>query len=346
MNTCTLEMIKRYCEQKIENESQRIRTASVLARPFLFEEEERLQKCFFDFSVDEVEQYILNLCHSTNYGGGKKVSQTYVRWLLSYYKDLFQFYMLETGRYFMNPFDDKRFRSIGGLVKEDFSNFTKGTLERLTLSIEEHFVPGEAEFTNMLLWLFYSGVFDITELLAIKEDDVDLQAGTAKLPDRMIHLKEECVDFMKKNHEIREYQSGRFTNLMMPYHGSYIWFPYREVTPPDGTDSYVYAYNQHQARQETRVRDIVSKKLAKIREECNVYVKPDILYYRGIYDYVVSRCGIERMREILFSKGKHTEEAMRNADEFQSYLKEYGARYIKKDEIYVTKGNLRAFLPE
>ena len=345
MDTNTFEIISKYCDQKIEDDVQRPRTLNALARASLFEEEERLQKSFFDFSEDEIENYILNLCHSNIYGGGKKLSQRYVRWLVSYYRDLFQFYMLETGHFFQNPFDDKRFRSIGGFVKEDMSQFTRGTLERLSLSIEEHFEPGEAEFTNMFLWLFYSGVFDIPELIDMKENDVDLLAGTATLSDRTIHLKEEAVDLLKKNHEIQEYRIHRFTNLMMPYHGSYIWFPYRKVTPPGGIDSYDYAYAQHQARQENRVRDIVSKKMAKIRSVCNVYIKPDLLYYRGVYDYIVSRCGLARTSDLLLSDGRHTQDAMDRADEFQMYLKEYGAKSIKKDEIYITKGNLRAFLP-
>ena len=346
MNSCTLDIINKYCENKIEDLAQRSRTVKALARPSLFAEEERLQKCFFDFSEEELEQYFLGLCHSNIYNGEKKLSQTYVRWLLSYYRDLFRFYMVETGHYFLNPLEDRRFRSLSGMVKDDMSHFTKGTLERLSLSIEEHFEPGEAEFTNLLLWLFYSGAFSIQEVVDLKEDDVDLASGVAFIENRTIHLKEECIDLLRKNHEIEEYKIHHFTNLMMPYQGSYIWFPYREVTPPDGIDSYSYAYEQHQSRSVARVRDIVNKKLAKVREACNVFVKPDLLYYRGIYDYIISQCGFERTKELLLSDGGHTADSMRNADEFQAYLKEYGARLTNKDEIYIAKGNLRAFLPE
>lgn len=343
----TFEIIQKYCEQRFEDETQRNSTYNALARPAILEEEARLQKNFFDFTEDELEHYILNLGYIEQYGGGASVSQSYVRWIVSYYRDLFRFYMLETGRYFRNPFDDKRFRSISGFVKEDMSHFTKGTLERMTLSLMEHLEPGEAEFTSLFPWLFYSGVFDIPEIINMKDSDVDLAAGTATLGNRTIRLKEECIELLKKNHKIDKYKVYRITSFMIPYHGSYVWFPFREETPPDGVDAYTYAYEQNQSRTEARIGYIISKRMSKVREVCHTYIKPDIIYYRGVYDYMVSRCGEDRTREILMADKSSRAESIRNSDELLTYLREYGAKNADQDKrlIYAVKGNLRAFLP-
>ena len=348
MGNSTFDIIKQYCDQKFTNEIQRGKVYSSLARRELLDEESRLGKKFIQFSADEIEHYLFSISNTIYYKGDNiRPSQSYIRFLVSYYRDFFRYYNTIAEAPIINPMDDKRFRFIGSRVKNDLPIFTRETLEKICLSIDEHdelFVKGDAEFTQLILWLFYSGCLDAGDIIELKEKDVNLQMKTAKLQGgRTIHLPDPCVELLKKNHMIPEFESYRFTNLMIPYHDSYVWFPYRMKKTPDGSDPYDYAFQQQQERQLTRVKGSISVRLSKIRDGLNVFVKPTLLYYRGIYDYIVSRCGEERTRELLTTENGRSN--MANVEEFNRYVDEYGARLSNRSELYIIKGNLKAFLP-
>ena len=346
MNVPTFDIIQQYCDQKIANEVQRSKVYASLARKELLEAESRFGKSFFQFSSDEIEQYLFSISNNIYYKGDNiRPSQSYIRFLISYYRDLFRFYNTVADVPIVNPMDNKRFRYIGSEVKNDLPIFTRDTLERLCLSIEEHnevFAKGDAEFTQLILWLFYSGCFDAGDIVEMKEKDVNLRKKTAKLKGRTIHLQDPCVELLKKNHLISEFESYRFTNLMLPYHDSYVWFPYRMTKAPDDSDPYDYAYKQQQERTFLRVKGLISIRLSKIREELGVFVQPSLLYHRGIYDYIVSQCGEERTRELLTAESGRNN--MANVEEFNRYIEEYGARISNRTELFKIKGNLKVFL--
>lgn len=338
----TFDMFARYCEQYFPDESRRNRVYNLLARKELLEEENRLNKSFFEFSASEIEHYLSNL-YNNAYRRSDRIrpSKSYLRNLVSYYRRAFDYYIAETGEG-ENPMSDKRFRYLGFKSQDNITIFTRETLENLCLSIGERFDPGDAEFTQLILWLFYSGCFTLDDILVIQEDGVDFSRSVVHLPDRDIHPQEECMELLKRNHEIESYKAYKYTNLMLPYHGSYVWFPYRMTKTPDGSDPYEYAFQQHQGRTPGRVRDLISKRLAKIRNEIGVLVRPDALYYRGIYDNIVSRCGKEHAKEIIWSdSGRNT---LEETDEFKQYLREYGARVTDNSEIYKIKRTLSEFL--
>lgn len=338
----TFDVFARFCEQNFQDEARRNRVYNLLARKELLEEETRLNKSFFEFSASEIEHYLSNL-YNNAYRRSDKVrpSKSYLRNFVSYYRRAFDFYLEETGGE-VNPMSDKRFRYLGFKSQDNASIFTRETLENLCLSIGEMFDPGDAEFTQLIIWLFYSGCLTLDDIISIPQDGVDFVRHIVHLPDRDIRPQEECMDLLKRNHEIKSYKAYKYTNLMFPYHGSYVWFPYRMTKTLDGSDPYDYAYQQHQERTETRVRDLISKRLTKIRNEIGVPVRPDTLYYRGIYDYIVSKCGKQHAKEIIWSDtGRNT---LDNSDEFKQYLREYGARMPDESEIYKIKQSLFEFL--
>ena len=342
MASNTFDVFARFCEQSFPDETRRGRIYNLLARKELLEEEAKLNKNFFDFSASEIEHYLSNL-YNNAYRRSDKIrpSKSYLRNLVSYYRRAFAFYLAETGGG-ENPLEDKRFRYLGFKSQDNVTIFTRETLENLCLSIGDRFDPGDAEFTQLILWLFYSGCFSLDDILAIPQDGVDFVRNIVHLPDRNIHPQEECMELLRRNHEIESYKAYKYTNLMFPYHGSYVWFPYRMTKTPDGSDPYDYAYRQHQERTEGRVRDLISKRLTKIRNEIGVFIRPDALYYRGIYDYIVSKCGKQHAKEIIWSDtGRNTFE---ESDEFKQYLREYGARITDDSEIYKIKRSLFEFL--
>ena len=340
-NTC--DIFSRFCDQKFQDDEKRSRIYNALVRDELLAEESRLGKSFFEFDEDEIEQYLLKLSNQAYYKGKSiRISQSYLRNLASYYRLAFQFYIEESGKSW-NPLTDDRFRHIGSRSKNDLPIFSRDTLERICLSVGEHFDEGDAEFTQLLLWLFYSGVERNDEIINIRDEDIDWEAGTISLHDRTIYPQNDCMDLLKKNHQIDQFRVGRLTNLMLPYHDSYVRFPIRLEKAPDNSDPYEYAFEQHQKRDIWRIKDIISKRFARVRNEIGVFVQPSTLYYRGIFDYIVSQCGMAHAGEIIWAESNRN--TIENAEEFNRYLKEYGAKVSARNDIFKIKGNLRAFLP-
>ena len=334
----TFDVIQQYCEQKFSDEERRRRQFNALARQELLDAEEKFGKSFFAFSVEEIIEYINSLVSkNVKHVRGVKISQGYVRNICTYYRDIFNYYMAYTGNYFYNPFSDRRIRHLGVNIKNDTPVFTRGTLERITLSIGEHLDNGEAQFVQLLLWLAYSGCFDVDEIMNIQEDDVDLIAKTAKIEDRTIRLKDECVELLKINRSMGEYTIYKRTNYLIPYHNSFVYFPFCKSFVSD-QDPYEYAYEQQQARERNVLRNVISRLFTKVRERCRVSIQLELIYYRGLYDFIVERCGTERTAELL-SVGKRRVSS-EDVAELESYLAEYGGHR----DIFQAKGRMRRFI--
>ena len=339
--TNTREIIEEYCEQKFANDIERKpKIMASMARDVLFETEERLGKSFFEFTSDEMEDYFINLSTEKTYKGrNKPISATYMNQLISYYRDMIQWHMKQTGVYHENVLFDKRFKfSLSASRKDETPIVTKETLERVCLSLDEMFDSVEADLYKLLYWLCYSGCFDYNDLLTFKDKDIDIDARTIKIGNRKIHLKDECFELLKHHHDENMYQNYRFTSIMVPYHGSFIWIPFW-VSAEDKDKSDIELFEKYQElnneRSMNRVANLLSRKMAQFRKEKNIMISFDVLYYRGIYDYMLQKIGYDRTVELIRSKGNrgNTEDLA----ELTKILKEYGARCEIKNDIYRTK---------
>ena len=257
--TNTREIIEEYCEQKFANDATRKpKIMASMSRDDLFEMEERLGKSFFEFTSDEMEDYFINL---------SPISATYMNQLISYYRDMIQWHMKQTGVYHENVLFDKRFKfSLSASRKDETPIVTKETLERVCLSLDEMFDSVEADLYKLLYWLCYSGCFDYNDLLTFKDKDIDMDARTIKIGNRKIHLKDECFELLKHHHDENMYQNYRFTSIMVPYHGSFIWIPFW-VSAEDKDKSDIELFEKYQElnneRSMNRVANLLSRKMAQ-----------------------------------------------------------------------------------
>lgn len=345
--TKTEEMIQKYFDQKLgDDEAKRKRYFRMIARPELAEAEEQYGKDIFHFSIDELENYLTNMRLSTRFKNtGKSVSQANMRSIIGWYRDLFDFYMVETGEYFLNPFRDKRLTKLPGKVKDDLPIFTRDTLEKLAVSCETVFSEGEAAMMQSILWMHYCGCFSLNEILDIKDDDVNLDDHYAVLEDRRINLTPECVEALRNNHRVEFYSIHNARNYMCPYHGSYLWLPFKTKAMQTYQEEYNYAMSKQQERPADQMRHVVSIKLTKLRNETGVIFAVDTIYYRGIYDFLVEKCGEEHTKEIIES-ATNSKLGQIIANELQDYLIEYGARVTSKTEHYRIKNAMKQFIEE
>ena len=131
---------------------------------------------------------------------------------------------------------------------------------------------------------------------------------------------------------------------MLTYHDSYIWFPYRMTKKvPVGVDP--YDYNQA-LFEELTVNDVgkkISSRMIKLRKETNEYIGYDMIYYLGIYEYLVEQCGEERARTLIESSGNR---GMREeSHELKTLLMQYGYKDGGSTiDFYRVKHNLKQFL--
>ena len=340
----TYEFFKKYCDNKFKTPEHSNSILKSLARPELLAKEKELGKSFFEFSAQEMEDYLKNITTNRVFkGSGKPISPSYLGQLIAYYREIIFLYMKETGVYFENVLMDDRFTySLAGQQNNDTPVFTKDTLERCCLALDEMFDPCEADYTKMILWLGYSGCFDYKDIFGIKEEDVDLDARTIRMGYRTIHMKDECYDLVLHHHDILEYKSYRMRNIMVPYHDSFVLVPIRvrsedveSMNPIELREKYEAENN---GRTYQRVTDIINKKLAALRKNQGIYISLDIVYYRGVFDYMIDRCGYDRAVTIIKSKGNRG--SAEDYKEFVSILRDYGARCQDKSEIYRTKYNI------
>ena len=340
----TADMIRSYCDQKFKEEL-RDKMYTRLARDSLFEEEEKLGKSFFDWNVDECEAYFTNMKVDTTKSRSfrQTASWAYINYLLTYYREMFDYQMQQTGIFKLNPLRDKRFSSMDR-SKNNVPVISSMTIERLGYVIHDSLDECEADFTELIIWLLYSGFYDYSEMVTLKKNHVDLEKRTAIIENRMVHLKPRCVELLKLNHMTEEYNVYRQTNLMLTYHDSYIWFPYRMTKrTPVGVDPYEFTHAQFE---ELSVEDVckkISNRMVKLRKETNEYISYDMIYYLGIYEYLVERCGEDKTKVLLESSGNRgmREESM----ELKAYLSEYGYKDNGSSiDFYRVKHNLRQFI--
>ena len=341
MTSETYDVIKRFCEDKFPDPERAGVYATAMARDELFEKENEFGKSFFDFNADEMESYLLNISTNRIYKGkNKPVSPSYLGQLVAYYREMCFFRMRETGVYKENVLLDKRFNySLSGRLNNDMPVFTKDTLERCCLAFDDSMEKCEADLSKLLLWLAYSGCYDYRDIMSIREEDIDFDARTIRLGSRTIRMKDECYELLIHHHDIQEYQNYRMTNMMVPYHESYIWVPIRvkmvDMDTMNAVELREKYIAENNARTFQRVTDIFSKKIAYLRNEEGIYVTLELLYMRGIFDYMVDRCGYDRTVEIIRSKGRRGNED--EYKEFISLLSDYGAKCSDKGEIYRAK---------
>ena len=340
----TADMIRSYCDYKFKEET-RDKMYTVLARDSLFEEEEKLGKSFFEWSIDECEAYLTNMKVDTTKSRSfrQTASWAYINYLITYYRDLFDYQMQQTGVFRLNPLRDKRFVSMNQ-GKNDTPVISSQTIERICYVIHDSMDECEANFTELIIWLLYSGFYDYSEMVTLKKNQVDLENATAEIGNRTVHLKPRCVELLKLNHTISEYNVYRQTNLMLTYHDSYIWFPYRMTKKvPVGIDP--YDYNQAQF-EELSVYDVckkISTRMVKLRKETNEYISYDMIYYLGIYEYLVEQCSKEKTRTLIESSGNRgmREESL----ELKALLTQYGYKDGGSTiDFYRVKHNLAQFL--
>lgn len=284
-----------------------------LDKPELYAYEMEIGKELIDMDVDELMELIDRILNSRRGSTVKYIfaPQSYDR-VASMFRTLFQFY-IDNVELIRNPFLDKRMSSKEAMKRfsadKDILRFEQ--VQDVILRLHVDLEPDRADYTELIILLYYCGFDSTDDILNFKEGMLDHKNKAVLLPGRRIQLNDRCYALLEKFHNMTEI-SGWRTYLVVPYRNSYFRF-FVQKNKADELDE----------RSPEEMRNIINRTLA-----INVNAKYDgimlnyrNLYWLGFFDWLVGKFGEQRATEIITSVRNKNDTAI-----LSSAAREYGVR--------------------
>lgn len=336
MSLSTKEIISAYIKQKYPEKDFDKRMTEYY-RPEVVEYEEKLGKQIFDMTADELEDMFLSFrVRHAKSNIDRPMSVSSLETKVAQYRVMFD-WVIVNGMWKLMPnvLRAEQFKRISSKVKSEERVLTKDRLLEICSTLRSNLEEEQANFTELLFWMFYSGFFTSSEIIHLKLGDVDLKNGIASVGTRTQRLCDECIDALRKNQKAIEYKS-HWTLIMIPYHGSFIKFPCRLRGSSSDKASWDNTYDRFQEQREESIDIMIRSRVFQARKITNEFFNYFDIYLLGFHDYIVSKCGENRFREILTSN-----RVREDVDEFDRYMREYNIQIADRDALKV---NLRKYL--
>lgn len=300
-------------------------------RQEVYDYEEKLGKQIFDMDVDELFGLILsfnnnresdNSSFSISYGSYDQIASTY--------RSIWNFY-IDNIDIIRNPWNDKRMKGAAAAkrIAESKKAFTYDIIEKVISEINKEYEDTDydyGKYLECLILLFYNGFADAQEIVLLKEEDINFKTHEVRLHGRTIHLSDRCFELLQYIHGLKEIRTVRGNFSALSYQGGYFKIVIRNKE-----------IETFQDKSLVEVGAILTRKITmNIRKKYGVDINYRIIYLLGFYDYIVSKAGKKRTKEIITS--------VRNRDDVQElmgYAREYG---ISAENVSYIKKLLRPFI--
>lgn len=296
----------------------------------LFNYEKQVGKEFADMNADELLDFIsLINPRRNNAQSNDLIKDNTKNQIRTIYKQIFDYYIQNYDRSLKNPFIDIKFKE----TKNGSANKEHISYDRIVEIIDDFHIkyPSDrADYYELIIRLFLDGFEDATEIIEMKETDIDRQNKTVKISNRTVQLSDRCYGLLEKFNRLTVLEGWR-NFALVSWHGSYFKFA---VLPKNA-------------------QTIDERPLKKMRETINVYICKylkneyalGISYYNlnrlGFYEHLISLYGKKKTNEIITSNYK---------PELQKMLKqaaeEYQSKELNKIQVSQLKRNLRNFVDE
>lgn len=294
-------------------------------RPEVYAYETELGKQIFDMDVEELFGLILSFNKKREFGDSNfSISYSSYDQIASTYRSIWNFY-IDNIEIIRNPWNDKRMRGAAATKRlaESKTAFTYDIIEKVLSKINQDYedtIYDYGKYLECLILLFYNGFAEAQEIVLLKEESINFKTHEIKLPGRTIRLSDRCFELLEYFHSLNEISAPRGKYAAVPYQDGYFKIAIRTKE--------VEAF---QEKTLVEVGAILTRKITmNIRKKYGIDINYRIIYLLGFYDYIVSRAGEERTRELITSVRNSTD-----AHELLKYAKEYGVvaenvSYIKK----------------
>ncbi len=300
----TKEVFKRYfTEDEDAKEYQR----HIIDRPELYAYEQKIGKELFDMNADE----LIGLISSFGQKRGKKINmppstcKNYVAEL----RKIFIFYCNNIF-YMPNPMTDKKFRgnNLIRLLCGGEGGLTIDGVYKIIDNLHNDLDKDNADYIELIIWLFYCGFHYAEEILSFKTADVDNIDKTVKLKDRVIQLSDRCYDLLIKFNKLETIQGWRRELYVMSWRDSFFKFFVRPHTK-----------NFVNEREMPYMRDKINRYLSEVSVKYGIQLNYHNLYLLGFYEYLVSNYGVRKTNDMIINDSNAELSA-----ELLKLAKEYG----------------------
>ena len=310
----TRELLTRYYQSL--GDDYKARSAEInIEKPELFAYEEQIGKEFLDMDVDELYGLIRILVKGRSYSTPQ---------IMSTMRDLFSFYIDIAEVKIKNPFHDKRMTRrnvireiIKGKEPIRFSKIEE-TLNKIRAKD-----PQYADYIELILRLWYDGLFKADEIVNLKEKDINPKTLVVSLPGRTARLSFRTYSLLRKFGELDVIEGARRYELKT-WHG--------------GCFKFIFDKKAIDHSEDTPFREMCHKLYYIIKNHVDYKYDTDFtyrnVYWLGFFDYLCRKYGEKRTTEIITS--------YRNADDIRTLEyegKEYGT-------VYTDAANIRKYLME
>ncbi len=294
-------------------------------RPEVYAYEDELGKQIFDMDVEELFGLLLSFNKNREFGDSNfSISYGSYDQIASTYRSIWNFY-IDNIEIIRNPWNDKKMRGAAAAKRlaESKKAFTYDIIERVLSRIRQDYEDTNydyGKYLECLILLFYNGFAEAQEIVLLKEDAINFRTHEVRLPGRTIHLSDRCFELLEYVHSLHEIATLRGSYAAVPYQDGYFKIAIRAKE-----------IETFQEKSLVEVGAILTRKITmNIRKKYGVDINYRIIYLLGFYDFIVSRAGKERTKELITSVRNSAD-----AQELMKYAKEYGVvaenvSYIKK----------------
>ena len=322
----TKELLDRYYESVAGTSAEK--TRNMIDKPELYAYETKIGKELIDMDVDDLFGLIFEFGNKRK---GKEIK--HMTFVYSYdhlstlLRALFDFY-INNVQPIKNPLNDKRMKGKEATKRlaQGRESFGWKDVEDIIKKIHGGADEDRADYTELIILLYYNGFARAEEIVELKEDMINHHNKTVNLNGVIIRLFDRCYELLVKFNKLETISGWRGDYKLASWRGSYFKF----IIRPNQEDKL-------NDRPKSEMCSSINRQLAvNVNDKYDTKINYHILYMLGFYEFIVGKHGKERTNEMITSYRNSDD-----ADELMSLANEYG---VKIDNISHLKRYLRPFV--
>lgn len=305
MSTYTTQQIfDEFFEGMDPNFTKRIRPS--VERPELTAYEEKIGKQFYQFTVDEAYEMLRTFRPLSD--GDELVlrPRTYTTIVGWYRRICDEFFRKHPECICVNAYSDKRM-AARNVVMEVATWIRTLTIEdvRAAIIIMNKELPDvSAVYNECLIELGLCGVADASEMVNIKEEDVDFDNRIITVKDRFVVMNDRLAEILPRVHTIATMEGGKRDFNMFPYRGSYLRFASKTNSVTSIDD-----------REEAKLAQFINVRFQYMRKITQVDLTTRRIYELGFYLHMLGKYGEENLRAMVY-ENVDTEILLKEAQDY------------------------------
>ena len=275
-----------------DNPKHERKTRSQVDRPEVYAFEEKIGKQLIEMNDEELLDMIATF-RSNNFNDNYySVYGSYPQ-ISSIYKRVFEWYCRHE-KPIVNPWNQRNMRGSAGvnrLIERCDSVLTLDYVNELIDKLHNDCTEERANYVECIVRMFLNGVYESSQIVNMKEDDIDFDKKTIRLSGTgaIITMDDRCAKLLQLVSKMTTIPSVRQSIFMVTWHGNYFKYPMRW---PERTDDYDNVY----------IGRIINK---QINEFISRPYKADInavkLFYLGFYLHLVDVYGKDEANRYILA---------------------------------------------